>query len=86
MNFYVIIIMVGILLLITLILIVIDKLLGSSGERTITINEDTVIPADGDESVLSNLAKHNIFVPSACGGKATCGAYVRLDCTKVVVV
>ena len=74
MNFYVIIIMVGILLLITLILIVIDKLLGSSGERTITINEDIVIPADGDESVLSNLAKHNIFVPSACGGKATCGA------------
>lgn len=74
MNPYVILIMVGILLVITLILILIDKLLGSTGERTITVNDETVIPADPDESVLTNLAKHKIFIPSACGGKATCGA------------
>ena len=85
MNFYVIIIMVGILLLITLILIVIDKLLGSSGERTITINEDTVIPADGMNQYCLTLQNIIFFVPSACGGKATCGA-CKVRLYEVVVV
>lgn len=73
MDFYVVIILVGILLVITLLLIVVDKLLGGNTERTITINEDTQIPVFGDDTVLNSLSNNKIYVPSACGGKATCG-------------
>lgn len=67
-------VLVGILLGITLVLILIDKILGGGGEKMITINEDTHIPVMGDESVLSTLSSEGIHLPSACGGKATCGA------------
>lgn len=73
LNFYIPIILIGVLVVITILLLLFEKLLGGSGEKTITINNDTVIPADNDETVLNTLANHKIYVPSACGGKATCG-------------
>lgn len=73
MNVFVPIVLIGVLVLITILLIVADKLLGGSGDKTITINNDTVIPVIGDDTILSTLSNHKIFVPSACGGKATCG-------------
>ena len=71
MNVFVPIVLIGVLVLITILLIVADKLLGGSGDKTITINNDTVIPVIGDDTILSTLSNHKIFVPSACGGKAT---------------
>lgn len=68
------IILIGVLVVITLILIVIDKLLGGSGDKMITINKETLIPVMGDESLLTTLSHEGIHLPSACGGKATCGA------------
>lgn len=73
MNIFVPIILVGVLLVIALILIVIDKALGGGGEKMILINDEKVIPVTGDDSLLNILSSHKIFIPSACGGKATCG-------------
>jgi Na+-transporting NADH:ubiquinone oxidoreductase subunit F len=57
------------------ILMVAKSKLVASGDVTITINEDPdkalVIPAGG--TLLNTLAENKIFIPSACGGKGTCG-------------
>lgn len=73
MNLFLPLIIFGILLIITGILIVLDLVLGGSGEKSISINGDTSIVVYGDDTVLSTLASNKIFLPSACGGKATCG-------------
>lgn len=66
-------ILLGILLAITGLLILADVFLGNNGERTIIINETTKIPVYGSDTLLNTLSKEKIFIPSACGGKATCG-------------
>lgn len=74
MNYlYTALILIGVLLLITFFLILMEKLLGSSGEKTITINEETQIPVYGDTTVLNALNDNKIHLPSSCGGKGTCG-------------
>lgn len=72
-NLYVPIIIIGVLIVITLLLIGFDILLGGNKEKTLTINETTKIPIKGDNTLLNILSKEKIFIPSACGGKATCG-------------
>ena len=73
MNLFLPLIIFGILLLITGLLILLDYVLGGSSQKTITINGDTQIVVYGDDTVLSTLAQNKVFIPSACGGKATCG-------------
>lgn len=73
MNIFLPVIIFGILILITGLLILLDYILGGSKEKTITINSDTQIVVYGDDTVLSTLAQNKVFIPSACGGKATCG-------------
>lgn len=73
MNFFVPIIIVGVLIVITLLLILADQLIGSSGEKILTVNKDTKIPVTDADTLLNTLSKEKIFIPSACGGKATCG-------------
>jgi Na+-transporting NADH:ubiquinone oxidoreductase subunit F len=57
------------------VLMVAKSKLVASGNVTITINEDPdkalVIPAG--TTLLNTLADNKIFIPSACGGKGTCG-------------
>lgn len=68
---------VCIFLIITLFLVMIlllaKKYLVHSGKVKITINNDTVVEADSGKALLSTLADENIFLPSACGGKGSCG-------------
>jgi Na+-transporting NADH:ubiquinone oxidoreductase subunit F len=66
-------ILVGFLLIISGVLILIEKAMGGDKEKTIHINDDTDIPFQGNDTVLNALSEEKIFVPSACGGKATCG-------------
>ncbi len=66
-------IILGVLLLITGILILLDYIFGGSAEKTIILNGDTELVVTGDDTVLSTLSQNQIFIPSACGGKATCG-------------
>jgi len=46
-----------------------------SGDVTITINEDAskALRVASGETLLSVLARNHIFIPSACGGKGSCG-------------
>ncbi len=68
---------VGIFLLITLLLVAVlltaKRFLVHSGKVKITINSDTTIEADSGKPLLSTMADNNIFLPSACGGKGSCG-------------
>lgn len=68
---------VGVFLLITLILVAVlltaKHYLVASGRVTISINSDRKVEADSGKSLLSTLADSNIFLPSACGGKGSCG-------------
>ena len=68
---------VGIFLLITLLLVIIlliaKKCLVNSGAVNININNDKNVEAESGKSLLSTLADQNIFLPSACGGKGSCG-------------
>jgi Na+-transporting NADH:ubiquinone oxidoreductase subunit F len=73
MNIYVPIILIGVMVVIALILILVDKLLGGKGDKILLVNNEKVIPVKEDDTILNLLTKHKIFVPSACGGKATCG-------------
>ena len=62
-----------IILALVIILLVAKKYLSPSGNVNLTINgKDTISVAQGS-SLLSTLAENNIYLPSACGGKGSCG-------------
>jgi Na+-transporting NADH:ubiquinone oxidoreductase subunit F len=73
MNWVLPVVLVSVLIVISLVLILVEKLLGGGGEKVITINDETKIPVKGDDTVLNTLSSEKIFIPSSCGGKATCG-------------
>ena len=72
-NIYIPIIIIGLLMVITVLLILAGMLLGGNKEKTLTINNDKTIVVKGEDSLLNILSNNKIFIPSACGGKATCG-------------
>lgn len=68
---------VGIFLVMTLLLVIIllvaKKYLVSSGNVTVTINDDKKVEVSSGVPLLSAMATKNVFLPSACGGKGSCG-------------
>lgn len=50
-----------------------DRTIGNYGEVKITINGDKEYIVKGGSSLLSSLIDQKIFIPSACGGRGTCG-------------
>jgi len=54
-------------------IIICQSFLSDYGECKITINGKKELIVKGGESLLSVLTSEKIFIPSACGGKATCG-------------
>jgi Na+-transporting NADH:ubiquinone oxidoreductase subunit F len=68
------VILVGsLLLLIAIALLVAERFLVNRGECTVTVNDSRTIKVEGGDTLLSVLNQNRLFVPSACGGKATCG-------------
>ncbi|OGV78681.1 MAG: oxidoreductase [Lentisphaerae bacterium RIFOXYB12_FULL_65_16] len=55
-------------------LVVADRVLNNYGTRTIRINggEKTIV-GPGGETLLSLLGSEKLFIPSACGGRGSCG-------------
>ncbi len=72
-NIFVPIVLLGLLVFITLIIFLAEKFLGDHSEKKIYINDDTTISVTGDDTALNVLTNNKIYLPSACGGKATCG-------------
>ena len=68
---------VAVFLIITLLLVamllIAKKFMVKSGDVVITVNNETEIPAEAGGSLLSTLAVKDVFLPSACGGKGSCG-------------
>jgi len=54
-------------------LVVSEHLIANYGECRIRINEDRELTVQGGKDLLSMLTAEKIFIPSACGGRATCG-------------
>ena len=62
-----------IVLVLVIILLVAKKYLSPSGNVTITINGKDKLEVEQGSSLLSTLAAHDVYLPSACGGKGSCG-------------
>lgn len=76
MNYIPILVMNGLLLLITVLLLIADKLLVSYGECKISVLEgDEVkeIVVDGGINLLTALNDNGFDVSNSCGGKGSCG-------------
>jgi len=63
----------AIVLVLVIILLVAKKYLSPSGNVTITINGKDKLEVEQGSSLLSTLAAKDIYLPSACGGKGSCG-------------
>ncbi len=64
----------SIFILLSAILLVAEKYLADYGDCVITINNGaSVLEQKGGVSLLSALIDNKVFIPSACGGKGTCG-------------
>lgn len=67
-----------ILVVIAIILVVAERYLVTYGECKITINKEKILTVTGGGTLLNYFADNKIFIPSACGGKATCG-YCKVE-------
>ena len=61
------------ILLLVILLLVAKKYLSPSGKVTITINGDKELIVGQGNNLMATLNENGIFLPSACGGKASCG-------------
>ena len=61
------------ILLLVVILLVAKKYLSPSGKVTITVNGERELSVEQGNNVMATLNENGIFLPSACGGKASCG-------------
>lgn len=57
-----------------LLLVIAQKLFSNYGDFKIDINGKRELTVKGGNSLLSSLGDQQIFIPSACGGRGTCGA------------
>jgi len=55
------------------VLAVSEYYLANYGPCQITINDEREVTVQGGKSLLSSLVDEKIFIPSACGGRGTCG-------------
>ena len=62
-----------VILILVVVLLVAKKYLSPSGQVTLTVNGETKLTVDQGNSVMATLNENGIFLPSACGGKASCG-------------
>lgn len=57
-----------------ILILIVDATIGNYGECEIDINEGAKkLKVEGGQSLLSTLKSEGIFIPSACGGKGSCG-------------
>ena len=70
-----VVVFIGLVVALTLLLMFARSKLVNSAEVTIIINDDhdKPIKTQAGSTLLGTLAANKIFIPSACGGKGTCG-------------
>lgn len=63
----------GITVIFAFLLTLANNTVGDYGEVQLVINDEKEFTIDGGDTLLSSLLEQKIFIPSACGGKGTCG-------------
>lgn len=71
--FQTVLIITGIAGLLALLLTLAKQYVANYGECRIVINNDRELHVEGGNFLLSTLGGQGLFLPSACGGKGTCG-------------
>lgn len=72
--FYTVLSVSAISTVLSLLIVLADRIFNNYGQCKIDINGGTkTVSVTGGSSLLTALASQKIFIPSACGGKATCG-------------
>lgn len=59
--------------LLALLMVAADATIGNYGRVTLTLNDKRKLEVDGGATLLNTLKNEGIFVPSACGGRGSCG-------------
>ena len=67
------IVFLGVIILLVVVLLIAKRYLVASGNVKITMNGDKNVEVPVGGSLLGSLANAGVFLPSACGGKGSCG-------------
>lgn len=59
--------------LLALMLSIANKTIANYGDKKVLINDEKELIVTGGETLLSSLIENEVFIPSACGGKGSCG-------------
>ncbi len=59
--------------ILAVLMVIADAYINDYGEVTITVNDDKKFTVEGGSSLLSTLKEQEVFIPSACGGRGSCG-------------
>jgi Na+-transporting NADH:ubiquinone oxidoreductase subunit F len=65
--------MCGLATFLALLMVIADLTVGNYGEVNITINDEKEMTVEGGKPLLSTLMGEKLFIPSACGGRGSCG-------------
>lgn len=60
-------------MVLAIIMVIADATIGNYGEVTLTVNEEKQYLVRGGKPLLGTLMEQEIFIPSACGGRGSCG-------------
>lgn len=59
--------------ILALLLSIANRTIANYGEKKMLINSEKTLLIEGGDTLLSSLIDNEIFIPSACGGKGSCG-------------
>jgi len=59
--------------LLAVIMVIADATIANYGEVAIRINDEKDVTVEGGRPLLASLMEEKIFIPSACGGRGSCG-------------
>lgn len=67
------VVFLAVIIVLVLLLLVAKRYLVVSGNVKVTINDDKILEIPAGGTLLGSLANVGVFLPSACGGKGSCG-------------
>ncbi len=63
----------GLSVFLAVLMVIAEATIGNYGEAKITINETEEMVVSGGRPLLATLMEEKLFIPSACGGRGSCG-------------
>ena len=63
----------GVSTFLAVLMVIADATIANYGDVTVTINDEKQVTVAGGKPLLGSLMEEKIFIPSACGGRGSCG-------------